>query len=336
MKRLRKHPRIDVLDAQQRSSSGRLGRLTYLALVVLFLGSLAYYLVGGMVVLSIDGTVLNDRYSVGASYPGKVVDVYVKEGDRVEAGTPLLRLESFEMVQELANFALRDSELSIREGQLSGKLTAFEAVSPLAQRTARETMVTASQFDTVMGKGIVSSLSKDDALRNSLQAAERVAQMQSEKLSTENELKLLRQSRAIFSEAIGKLNGIYDDGYLRAGVPGIVGAKVPIPGQIMKFGDELMQINGGRSYILAYLPDDYLFDISEGMPVHVRGGALSAKGRIDAILTVADALPAEFQNMFRPRDRSRLARITLDDGNPFAVSQKVAISGCAFGYCWAR
>ena len=290
-----------------------------------------------MVVLAIDGTVLNDRYSVGASYPGKVVDVYVNEGDRVEAGTPLLRLEFFEMVQELANFALRDSELSIREGQLGGKLTAFEAVSPLAQRTARETMVTASQFDTVMGKGIVSSLSKDDALRNSLQAAERVAQMQSEKLSTENELKLLRQSRAIFSEAIGKLNGIYDDGYLRAGVPGIVGAKVPIPGQIMKFGDELMQINGSKkSKILAYLPDDYLFDISEGMAVNVKGGALSAKGRIDAILTVADALPAEFQNMFRPRDRSRLARITLDDKNPFAVSQKVAISGCAFGYCWAR
>ncbi len=334
MKRLRKHLRIDVLDAQQRSSTGRLGRLTYLTLVVLFLGSLAYYLVGGMVVLSIDGTVLKDRYSVGASYPGKVVDVYVKEGDRVEAGTPLLRLESFEMVQELANFALRDSELSIREGQLSGKLTAFEAVSPLAMRTARESMVTASQFDTVMGKGIVSSLSKDDALRNSLQAAERVAQIQSEKLSTENELKLLRQSRAIFREAIDKLNGIYDDGYLRAGVPGIVGAKVPIPGQIMKFGDELMQINGGRSYILAYLPDDYLFDISEGMPVNVKGGALSAKGRIDAILTVADALPAEFQNMFRPRDRSRLARITLDDGNPFAVSQKVTISGCALGYCW--
>ncbi len=334
MKRLRKHPRIDVLDAQKRSSAGRLGRLTYLALVVLFLGSLAYYLIGGMVVLSIDGTVLKDRYSVGASYPGKVVDVYVKEGDRVEAGTPLLRLESFEMVQELANFSLRDSELSIREGQLSGKLTAFEAVSPLALRTARETMVTATQFDTVLSKGIVSSLSKDDALRNSLQAAERVAQMHSEKLSTENELKLLRQSRAIFHEAIGKLNGIYDEGYLRAGVPGVVGAKVPIPGQIMKFGDELMQINGGKSYILAYLPDDYLFDISEGMSVNVKGGALSAKGRIDAILTVADALPAEFQNMFRPRDRSRLARITLNDRNPFAVSQKVTISGCAFGYCW--
>lgn len=336
MKRLRKQPRIDVLDAQKRSSSGRLGRMMYLALVVLFLGSLTYYLVGSMVVLSIDGTVLKDRYSVGASYPGKVVDVYVKEGDQIEAGTPLLRLESFEMVQELANFALRDSDLSIREGQLRGKLTAFEAVSALAERTAFEAKATASQFDTVSGRGIVSSLSKDDALRNSFQAAERVAQLQSEKSATEYELELLQQSRTIFREAISKLNGIYDNGYLRASMPGTVGAKVPIPGQIVKFGDELMQINGGKSYILAYLPDEYLFNISEGMPVNVKGGAQSAKGRVDAILTVADALPAEFQNMFRPRDRSRLARITLDERNPFAVSQKVTISGCAFGYCWVR
>jgi len=310
--------------------------MMYLALVVLFLGSLTYYLVGSMVVLSIDGTVLKDRYSVGASYPGKVVDVYVKEGDQIEAGTPLLRLESFEMVQELANFALRDSDLSIREGQLRGKLTAFEAVSALAERTAFEAKATASQFDTVSGRGIVSSLSKDDALRNSFQAAERVAQLQSEKSATEYELELLQQSRTIFREAISKLNGIYDNGYLRASMPGTVGAKVPIPGQIVKFGDELMQINGGKSYILAYLPDEYLFNISEGMPVNVKGGAQSAKGRVDAILTVADALPAEFQNMFRPRDRSRLARITLDERNPFAVSQKVTISGCAFGYCWVR
>jgi hypothetical protein len=47
------------------------------------------------------------------------------------------------------------------------------------------------------------------------------------------------------------------------------------------------------------------------------------------VLGVADALPAEFQNMFRPRDRSRLVRVVLDDPQPFAVSQKVRVSGCA-------
>nr|WP_246373054.1 HlyD family efflux transporter periplasmic adaptor subunit [Chelatococcus caeni] len=333
---MRKQPRVDLLDAQQRSASGRLGRTVYLVLVILFLGSLAYYLIGSMFVLSIDGTVLKERYSVGASYTGKVMEVYVKEGDKVETGTPLARLESFEMIRELANFDLRDSELSIREGQLNGRLTSIAAVAPLAERTARETGATSSQFDTISGRGIVSLLSKDDALRNSLQAAERLAALQSEKAATENELILLRRSRTIFREAIDKLSALYDDGYLRAIAPGVIGAKVPIPGQIVKFGDELMQINGGQSYILAYLPDEYLFEITEAMPVKVKGGAQSARGRIESILTVADALPAEFQNMFRPRDRSRLVRIGLEQPNSFAVSQKVTVSGCAFGYCWAH
>lgn len=308
----------------------------YLGLVVIFLGSLTYYLIGSMFVLSIDGTILKERYSVGANYQGKVMEVYVKEGDKVEAGTALLRIESFNMIQELANISFRDADLATREGQLQGRMTSIDAVFPLAERTARETKSTATQFDTISSRGIVSSLSKDDALRNSLQAAERVAQLHSERGAAETEIKLLRQSRMILRQAIAKLNAIYDNGYLRASMPGIVGAKVPIPGQVVKFGDELLQLNGGKSYVLAYLPDEYLFDISEDMPVKVKGGVQSARGRIDTILTVADALPAEFQNMFRPRDRSRLVRIALEEANTFAVSQKVSVYGCAFGYCWAR
>lgn len=336
MKRLRKLPRVDVLDTQKRSSSGKLGRLVYLGLVVAFLGSLAYYLIGNMFVLSIDGTVLKERRSVGAAYPGRVMEVFVKEGDKVQAGTPLLRIESFEMVKELADLALRDSELAVREGQVRGKLASIEAIMPLAERTARETSATVSRFDTVSGKGIVSALSKDDALRGSLQTAERVAELGSQKTATEIELDLLKKSRSISSYAIAKLNDIYADGFLRASAPGVVGVKVPLPGQIVRFGDELLQINGGETYILAYLPDQYLFGIEEGMAVNVHGGAQSAKGRIDAILTVADALPDEFQNMFRPRDRSRLIRVAFDGPATFAVSQKVTISGCAFGFCWAR
>ena len=120
MKRLRKHPRVDTLGTQQRAGSVRWGRLIYLSLVTAFAGSIAYYVAGNTVVLSADGIVLKDRYAVDASYPAKVIEVFVKEGDRVETGTPLLRLESFDMVKELADMAYRDGELAIREGQLRG------------------------------------------------------------------------------------------------------------------------------------------------------------------------------------------------------------------------
>lgn len=336
MKRLRKHPRIDTLGKQQRAGSVRWGRLIYLSLVTAFAGSILYYLAGNTVVLSADGIVLKDRYAVDASYPAKVIEVFVKEGDKVEAGTPLLRLESFEMVKELADMAYRDGELAIREGQLRGRLGAIKTVMPLAERTARESTSTVARFDTVSAKGLISALSKGDALRGSLAASERVADLSSQQEATEIELGLVTRARQVSGGAMKQLGSIYDDGNVRATAAGEVGVKVPMPGQVVSFGDELMQINGGKAYILAYLPDQYLFGVEAGMAVNVSGSGKSVRGRVESVLGVADALPAEFQNMFRPRDRSRLVRVVLDDPQPFAVSQKVRVSGCALGLCWAR
>lgn len=89
MKRIRKYPRIDNLGAQQRAGSVKWGRLVYLGLVTSFLGSLTYYLVGNTVVLSLDGIVLRDRAAIDAAYPGKVTEVFVREGQAVEKGMPL-------------------------------------------------------------------------------------------------------------------------------------------------------------------------------------------------------------------------------------------------------
>lgn len=335
MKSLRKKQNDTQADIRTVQTRGYIGRIIYLCLLAVFIFSLMYVLFGNRFFLSADGIVLMDRYSVSVSYPGKITEVYVKEGDKVEAGAPLIRIESFDIVRELSDIAYRDSELAIRAGQLEGKLNSIEAVYGLAEQTAHETASTAKDYTAVSDRGIVSSLAKDDALRNSLAAAERLAQLKSDKVALAKELDLVNQSRKVTQEGMDKLAGIYDDGYLRASMGGVVGAKVPVPGQVVKAGDELAEINGGKWHVLAYLPDEYLFDLSEGMPVNISGGGQSVKGHIDAILTVATSLPVEFQNTFRPRDRPRLLRIAIDGKNPFAISQKVSISGCAFGFCWA-
>lgn len=336
MKRLRKHPRIDNLGAQQRAGSVKWGRLVYLGLIAGFAGSLVYYLAGNMVVLSLDGTVLRDRVAVDAAYPAKVTEVFVREGQRVEAGAPLARLESFDMVRQLADLSWRDGELAIRARQTESRLASAKSLAPLAERAARESRRTADKFDAVIDRGVVSSITRNDALRGSYDAAGRLADVEVQVETAGAELEVLSEARRSSQAAVEQLNRIYDDGYVRAPAAGVVGAKVPLVGEVVSFGNELMQINGGRSYLLAYLPDQYLFGIEEGMPVNVSGGGLTVRGRIDSVLAVADALPAAFQNMFRPQDRSRLVRVSLPDDQPFAVSQKVTVSGCAFGFCWVR
>ncbi|RFC68824.1 MULTISPECIES: HlyD family secretion protein [Mesorhizobium] len=335
MKKLRNTIRIDNLGKQQRAASAKWGRRVYLTMIAGFVTSLLYYLFGSIFVLSADGIILTSMRAVDASYTGKIVDVYVQEGDLVEEGMPLLKLESFEMVKEIAELALRDGELAVRESQLRGQLDVVEAIAPLAARNARESTKTVSSFDKVSDRGVISVLSRDSALQSSFAAAQKVAELTAQKSSAQDELEQVGKSRQTSREAMEKLKAIFDDGNIRASGPGVIGVKVPVPGQVVKPGDELLQINGGKIYVLAYLPDEYMFAIRKGMTVNLRSGGETAKGRIDSVLAVADALPDEFQNLFRPRDRSRLFRVVLTSQNPFAVTQKVTVTGCAFGFCWA-
>jgi len=335
MKKLRNTIRIDNLGKQQRAASAKWGRRVYLTMIAGFCASLLYYLFGSIFVLSADGIVLTSMRAVDASYTGKIVDVYVQEGDHVDEGAPLLKLESFDMVKQIAELALRDGELAVRESQLRGQLDVVDAIGPLAERNARESTKTVASFDKVSDRGVISVLSRDSALQSSFAAAQKVAELTAQKASAKDELEQVAKSRQTSREAMEKLKAIFDDGNIRASGPGVIGVKVPVPGQVVQPGDQLLQINGGKIYVLAYLPDEYMFIIRKGMTVNLRSGGETAKGRIDSVLAVADALPDEFQNLFRPRDRSRLFRVVLTTQNPFAVTQKVTVTGCAFGFCWA-
>jgi multidrug resistance efflux pump len=183
-------------------------------------------------------------------------------------------------------------------------------------------------------EGLVSSQRMDQALSSDYQTSARLAELRGQAEGVGNELQLIAQAHTRSTEALGQLEAFYEHGLVKAAVAGTIGPRVPAPGQVVKFADELLQINGTTAYILAYLPDIYLFNLRVGDKVEVSNGAAHALGEVDAILTVADALPAEFQNMFRPKDRSRLVRLTLPPDHGFAISQKVRVHGCLLGYCW--
>lgn len=149
-----------------------------------------------------------------------------------------------------------------------------------------------------------------------------------------NEMPLIVRARERAGKTLQQLEAFYDNGIIRAMRDGTVGARVPSPGQVVKFGDDLLQIHGDEASLLAYLPDIYLFALVPGDRVELKGGSARVEGVVEALLAVTDALPPEFQSTFRPRDRSRLLRIRLPAEHGFAVSQKVQVRGCALGWCW--
>ena len=125
---------------------------------------------------------------------------------------------------------------------------------------------------------------------------------------------------------LADLKNSYDKGVVHSPVSGQIGAFVPSPGDVYRPGDPILSVSWGDSYVMAYLPSRYLFEIRKGMQVHVADGRNEAIGVIEDILAVTDGLPKEFQNTFKPVDRGQLARIRFLGPVQFPLHQKVEIT----------
>lgn len=335
MRRLKSRPRVDLLVNQKRAGGAAWGKRAYLALLALFGVALVDYAAGDAVILRADGIVLTDRAMVAAAYPARVVAVHAREGQVITRGEPLAVLESTDILKDIADLAARNADLVMREGQLRVRQASLSSLLPLAERHAQESAGQLARIDQISSAGLVAATRMDQALSSRFESAAKLADLRAQTATLEGELAQLATARSRATEALAQLETVYARGLVTSPTSGVVGARIPVVGQAVRFGDELMQVNGGQAYVLAYLPDIHLFMPKPGDAVELSVGALRTTARVEAILSIADALPAEFQNMFRPRDRSRLVRLSLPQDHGFAISQKVRVRGCAFGYCWS-
>lgn len=334
MQRIRTRTRIDKLANEQRASPVRWGRRVYLA-ILLCLGLLGLnWAIGDALILRADGLVTTDRSIAGATYAGRVSKVFVREGQHVVAGDVVVELESADMLRDIAQASAQNAELAVREAQLRVRAVTLGALLPMAERHARESAVVVGKLDRMTANGLVSSQRFDQALSTEYDAASRLAGLRAEAALFANEMPLIARARERAGETLRQLDAFYNSGMIRATRDGTAGTRVPVLGQVVKFGDDLLQIHGDEASLLAYLPDTYLFALMPGDRVELIGGSARVEGIVEALLAVTDALPPEFQSTFRPRDRSRLFRIQLPAEHGFAVSQKVQVRGCALGWCW--
>ncbi|ODA68248.1 multidrug resistance protein MdtN [Methyloligella halotolerans] len=327
MLKIHKRPSVDKLVSEQRVESASWGRRIYLALLAMLGLVILNYLFGDMVFLRAEGILLTDRDVVAATYPGQVVKVEVTEGQEVKKGAVLVRMESAQMVRDIAELTLKAADLIEKNAQLQIKFGVVKTLLPLAERHLQESAATLDDFDALEDKGLVSNLRMNDAVENKFDASQKLAELQSQRKLYETQLPNVVESSKRAIGALNSLKTIYANGVIVASRDGTVGPKVPTQGQAVNFGDDLLTLYGSETYVLAYLSSDYLFEVEPGERVRVSSGSRTVEGRIEAVLGVADALPPEFQNLFKPRDRGRLVRIAVDGGE-FAVAQKVSVRGC--------
>ena len=327
IKKLRERPRPDTLTTQQRRATNSVGRMVYLGLLGIFAVAVLNYLFGDFVFLRADGQVVRDRTTIAATYIARVEAIDVERGQEVAPGQPMLRLQSTEMLERLAELSAGQARLAAKAAEFKIRSETVRRMLPIAEKRAVETEKVLAKFDKLTETKLVTSARYDDALRVRFESQQTLVRLKAEEATLEDEIAALETAVADAARALADLRKHYAEGVVRAPVGGAIGTAIPSAGDVYRPGEAIVSIYSGEPYVLAYLPRRYLFSISAGMEVQVKSGRHEATGVIAEILPVTGALPEEFQNTFKPRDRNQLARIRLIDAGDFPLHEKVELTG---------
>jgi len=324
-------PSDQALQASHVSWKRLRRRLFTTALILVSVGAVALYLnsTAGGFFFHAEGLVTRERVAVAPPFEGKVTQVFVHPGDKVARGQKIAVVQSATLSRSL-------SELAAQRALLISKIAALEArrrivaeTLPIAEESARRTTAFLQTLTDARMRGLVVNRSLQEMTVAALNATERAATFQAEQESLAEELEANKNALREAGAAYESLKTLYGDGVLYAGVSGDIGSEVAAVGQVLTPGNGAVAvIYTGEDFVLAYVPDAYLSEIAEGQKVGVKMRGKVFNARIQRILPINAALPADLQNPNRLRERGRLVRIELTDPNALAIGQKVEITRC--------
>jgi multidrug resistance efflux pump len=330
---LGKRQRLDRVQNDIRNSGLAWGRYVYISLCLLFLAALFDYVAGSSVFLRADGLVLQEHHTIAPAYDAQISEIYVQPGQRIDAGTKIAKMESLSLTQALAELATKQAEISSRWAEASSKLAMTNTMLPLARRQSAELQTNLGAVQQMRDRQLGNARRIEEASTVAYTARERAAELEAQQNSLKMQVAITEEARRDAQDAYNQLKSVFNGGLVVSPAAGVVGPSVAAPGEVLNTTTQILEVFTGKSYILAYLPDNYLFSVDPGQLVWAATGRRGSVATIDEVLPVADVLPVEFQNTMRPRDRSQLVRIKLPDEHSFTIRQKIRISPCYFDGC---
>lgn len=324
---------------QLQASQVKWKRLRKLVLTTLFIGSAGgfavYALGGGSMMLDADGLVTRQTVAVASPWPdARIRQIDVRPGDWVEAGQKIAVVDSAAMSRSLADLAAEQARVTGRIAQLEGRREVVKALLPMATVAADSANKYMDSLQKANANGLALARTMQQMSASQVQALDKLFSLEAEKTSLETEITANQGALQQVSGAYADLQRTYGSGVLTAPASGYVGSHVGMVGEVLSAGTTpVANIYAGQSYVLAYIPENYLFDVDEGQKVAIKGRGRTATGYIERVLPVTDALPPEFQLPNRVRGRGQLVRIELSEPKDFALDEKVRLTSCYTDKC---
>lgn len=298
-------------------------------------GGIMYSLTSGSFILDADGLLTREYVTIATPYPARISQMLVRPGDKVTVGQRISVVDSPTLTRALAELSAEKAKITSRLAQLKGRSMIAELMLPLAEANLAEVQTFLDRLKTADRKGLATGRTLYDIALQRVTASERAMTLKAETESVKMEIQGNIEALREVSAAYDNLQIAYNHGALLSPVDGYVGGDVRSVGQVLEIGARVANIHSGDSFVLAYLPENYLFNVEEGQRVGIRIRGENVPSRIERVLPVTEALPPEFQLPNRQRERGQLVRISIPDGlkNDYAVDQKVRVRGCLTHDC---
>lgn len=330
MRRIRQATRVDRLSSQKRSGGIQIGRWIYLALLVALGLWLLDFVFGDYFYLQANGLVTRETRNIGSPNIATVDRLLVKEGDRVKAGQHIATLSSQQAVQEIANLSTRVAELEMRGASLRSRQKELEELVPVAKKRFEAIERLRQRREQAIERGLETERQLHDLMQAEYDAIDERAELVAESKTVQREASAVDRILSRLNGVLNRLEGAYNEGALYAPVTGRVGKLEVSRGSVVRPGNTLMDIVHGKPYVLGYVESGALFEVEQGQQVRLRTGLSTFRGEVAEILPISARLPEQFQQTFRPPQRSQVIRIRLlsDEAPPtYSRVEIVAASG---------
>ena len=304
------------------------GRYFYIIALLAGFAYLGNLFGGHLLWLRAEGLVLSDHVIIASPYAVQVARMVAQPGQAVKQGDILAHVSSPQMMEAMATLTSKAAETTARQAELAIKLEVANAVMKSADERLKETEAQLRKGNTSRaGSGFVSDAFVANVQKDRYFAMQEKASREAERRGTIEQLAQLDLSLSEARLALQQLRLSYNNGVIEAPSDGTIGPKTTVQGDVLRPGDNLMQLYVGTKYALVYLETGSLYETKVGDRVTVADGFKQTNGRIAEIQPLTVPLPAEFQRAFRPPSRGQVAKIELENEAIFPMSSKISVAG---------
>ncbi|MEF2643765.1 MAG: efflux RND transporter periplasmic adaptor subunit [Paramuribaculum sp.] len=275
-----------------RKEEKRESKLLMIALLCLTLAVIALAVIGFFFLKApsdiIEGQAEATSVRISGKLPGRVTEIYVKEGDMVRAGDTLVHIhsslaEAKLMQAEAMKSVAEAGEQKVDAGTRSQIISAAESLVAQASAAREITRKTYERMENLYKENVVSAQKRDEAKAayDAAVAAENAAksQLSLARAGAQKEDKAAAASMVgVAQGGIAEVNSILEDQYLVAPCDGQIDQIYPEIGELVSLGAPIMSLlKVSDKWVTFNVREDYLNQMKLGSKIKVMIPALDKR-----------------------------------------------------------